>query len=172
MSLSLFTLIKDALTEDGLLDHVKSQMYGFSSDGAAVMLGKNNKLAKLLNDSVSNNLFVVHYLAHRLELCYTHAMKLVDKGDNKLDTFVCLVYSFYYNKSFKCKESLMETAKILGETFYEMKYIHVTCWISAEYTALEKLFKVYGIILSNFESIMGIPHSPVIYKVKQKVIKK
>ena len=54
-----------------------------------------------------------------------HALQGVDNNlKSKLENFVNGIYSFYYDKSLKRKESLVETAEAFGETFNELHYIH------------------------------------------------
>ncbi|MBV8803320.1 MAG: hypothetical protein JO131_10245 [Gammaproteobacteria bacterium] len=55
--------------EMNLYDVLKTKLRGFSSDGASVMLGKKNGLAKIIQERfATHKVFTIHCMAHRLQL--------------------------------------------------------------------------------------------------------
>jgi hypothetical protein len=154
---ALLRVVTSALQEDNLLQHFHQHARGFSSDGAPTMIGRRGGLSKLLNDSTHHNLYTIHCLAHRLQLVIGHAFMDMDGFKNKFETVINGIYSFYYDKSFKRKESLQKTAEGLGSKFYELHYIYTVRWISSELLALESIYKLYPSLLENMLLISGSP---------------
>ena len=150
---ALFQLLVDAFQEDGLYNSFLLQTVGFASDSAPVMIGSKGGLAALINNTVQSDVYTSHCAAHKLELAAGHAFEKVDGFKNKFEKFINSIYSFYYNKSFKCKETLMHTAEIMGEAFYELNYIFTIRWIPSEYQALLRIYTNYKILVSNMEYI-------------------
>jgi hypothetical protein len=151
----LFQKLIYAFRQDNLLQTIKNQMYGFASDGAPVMLGKVGGLAKRVQDITNNDFYKIHCFAHKLQLAMGHALISVDNNlKSKLENFVNGIYSFYYDKSFKRKQSLVETAETFGETFNELHYVHPIRWVTSEFVAFESLYKLYPIIVQNMQLII------------------
>jgi len=146
---SLFNVIKDAFKQDKLLEYFKEKAYGFVSDGAPVMLGVRGGLSRLINGMTVNNLYNVHCMAHRLQLVTGHAFDEVNGFKQNFESVVNGLYSFYYDKSFKRKHSLIQTAEELGFKFNELHYIYSIRWVSSEFTALESIYKLYPSIVEN-----------------------
>ncbi len=151
----LFNKLVAAFDEDKLLQTFKDHLYGFASDGAPVMLGTTGGLAKRIHDITRINFYTIHCLAHKLQLAIGHALQSVDNNlKQKLENLVNGIYSFYYDKSFKRKQSLVETAEAFGQTFSELHYVHPIRWISSEFIAFESMYKLYPIIIQNMQLIM------------------
>ncbi|MCP4485841.1 MAG: hAT transposon family protein [Gammaproteobacteria bacterium] len=150
---SLKTALFAAFEEDNILEQIKMRLIGFASDGAAVMMGKNNGLAKVLNDDVNNNIFQVHCMAHKLQLAAGHCVTSISflKGD--FEKTINKLYSFYNNKAVKRKSSLRNTAEAFGEKLYELNYIFDIRWVASELSALNKVKQNFKIIFHNFEEI-------------------
>src|SRR5271156_2631826 len=152
---SLFSKLIGAFEEDNLLQTFKDQLCGFASDRAPSMLGKRSGLAKRVQDITTLNVYTIHCLAHKLQLAIGHALQGVDNNLKfKLENFVNGVYSFYYDKSFNRKQSLVETAEAFGKSFNELHYIHPIRWISSEYAAFENMYKLYSVIIQNMQQII------------------
>src|SRR5271156_1166325 len=97
----------------------------------------------------------MHCLAHKLQLAMGHALEDVDSNLKfKLENLVNGIYSFYYDKSFKRKQSLVETAVLLGEIFNELHYVHPIRWISSEYVTFKSMYKLYPVIFQNMQLII------------------
>uniref|UniRef100_A0A915J9F9 DUF4371 domain-containing protein n=1 Tax=Romanomermis culicivorax TaxID=13658 RepID=A0A915J9F9_ROMCU len=59
------------------IQHIRKNLRGYASDGAAVMVGRKGGLSKLLNDWTTTNLFTIHCMAHRLHLAIRSALDVV-----------------------------------------------------------------------------------------------
>jgi hypothetical protein len=149
---ALLTLIIDAFKEDDLYDSFRQKTIAFTSDSAPVMAGTKTGLATLLNETVDHDIYVIHCVAHKLELVVGHAFEKVYLK-NDFEKFINSLHSFYYNKSFKRKESLMEMAHILGQVFYELNFIFPIRWVSSEFQALFRIYQNYRSIINNMKMI-------------------
>ena len=76
----------------------------FKADGHPSLQNRHGGIAKLINDTMTNNLYSQHCMAHTLLLKASHSFEKVGGIKNKLDVFVNVVFPFYYDKSFKRKE--------------------------------------------------------------------
>ena len=75
---SLLTTLQSSFQEDmafKFADHLKTHPVGFGSDGATVMLGKQNGHIKKFSEYLGYELFGVHCMAHRLDLAIKNAIK-------------------------------------------------------------------------------------------------
>lgn len=149
----LLNVINTAISEDGLTDTFFPNLYAFASDGHPSYMGSNKGLAKLLNDSTSNNLFIQHCMSHKLQLAASHSFMNVDSVKDKIDDIVTTIFTFYSNKSFKRKQSLIKTAEQLGNSFYAMSRLYPTRWAAAHFQAFMSLYKNYAAILLNMDEI-------------------
>lgn len=152
---ALKDLIMTSFEKAGLRDVMKERLVGFASDGAAVMMGKNNGLGVRLNAVTDNNLFIHHCSAHKLQLAILHAfddpsLTVLRAG---LENTVNTLYSFYNRNAVKRKSSLKATAEALQQTLYELNYIHKIRWVASELQALNQIRKNLYIITTNLESI-------------------
>ena len=87
----------------------KKKLVGFGSDGASVMQGKNNGLAKKkLSNYIGNPIYSIHCMAHRLQLAAGHAFESLPIS-TKFEEMISGLYSFYNNKGHKIKGHLKET---------------------------------------------------------------
>ena len=80
--------------------------FGFSSDGASVMTGKDNGVAAILKKTHCPHMISVHCVAHRLALATSQAA-----GDMKrsLELFTAILNSLHHEQISlsKCKKYLM-----------------------------------------------------------------
>ena len=62
---------------DGVMtDSWRQKLVALATDGAAVMLGKNNGVVKRIKELVHRpSVLAIHCSAHRLELAYKHSCK-------------------------------------------------------------------------------------------------
>ncbi|XP_046574757.1 transmembrane protein C17orf113-like [Haliotis rubra] len=91
----LFKAIQSALNEEGLS---MSKVYGFGSDGAAVMVGRKSGVAKSVKDN-SPHCVNIHCMAHRFNLATSQASKNIDELKSFEKTLVDLYYYFGGSKS-------------------------------------------------------------------------
>ena len=61
--------------------------------------------------------------------------------------------SFYNNKGHKRKGHLKETAAALEVTYYELTALFKIRWISCEFAAVHKIYKSYGVLVSDLNCI-------------------
>ena len=150
---SIYTLILNAFNEDNLEAILMTKLYGFASDGAPVFLGKKNGVAKKMNDHYGQNLYVTHCFSHKLEILVGIALNKVDGFKSHFEIFINGIYSFYNDKSYVRKASLIKTSETLGEQFYELNYIFPIRWVASEFKAVERIYKNYHSIVKNMISI-------------------
>ena len=132
----------------------KKKLVGFGSDGASVMQGKNNGLAKKLSNYIGNPIYSIHCMAHRLQLAAGHAFESLPIS-TKFEEMISGLYSFYNNKGHKRKGHLKETAAALEVTYYELTALFKIRWISSEFAAVHKIYKSYGVLVTDLNSILS-----------------
>ena len=88
----------------------KDGLVGFGSDGASVMLGRQNGVLKKIKDDVPL-LIKMHRVAHRLELAILHTFK----GESILTELKDLLQGFYKHLHYspKALRELYELAQVL-----------------------------------------------------------
>lgn len=153
---SLLDLINAKLRQDGLYDLFNKRLIGYASDGAAVMRSEGNGLAGRIQSQAENHIYIIHCMAHRLQLAIGHAMENTFL-DTHFEKTINGIYSFYNNKAVKRKATLRNTAEALDQTFYELNYIFEVRWVASELKALERLMLNYRTILENLAHIEASP---------------
>ena len=122
------------------------KLVGFGSDGAAVMLGKNNGVvAQLKKDQLC--LQAVHCYAHRLELAYKDALKRVDLY-KKLSALLLGLYLFYHGSS-KNRSQLRGIAATHNITGIVPTCVGGTRWLPHLQESLQRLLKGYRAIMGH-----------------------
>lgn len=125
---------------------------GFVSDGANVMMGKNNGLVALVRNFVNRPIYAVHCMAHRLHLAIIHSFEL-DPYFDEFERIINSIYTFYNSRGSKNKAHLRQTAKRMKQTMYEISYIYEVRWISSELSALNRIDKMWAVIVRDLEII-------------------
>ncbi|XP_039398884.1 sperm flagellar protein 2 isoform X4 [Mauremys reevesii] len=120
------------------------KLVGFGSDGADVMVGENNGVAKLLKE-IQPCVQSVHCFAHRLELAYKGALKSIQLYTT-LSGLLQNIYYFYHNSPLN-KSNLKSTYETLKLRPAIPSRIGGTRWLSRLQTALQILLKGYPAIL-------------------------
>ncbi|XP_044876872.1 zinc finger protein 862-like isoform X1 [Mauremys mutica] len=120
------------------------KLVGFGSDGADVMVGENNGVAKLLKE-IQPCVQSVHCFAHRLELAYKGALKSIQLYTT-LSGLLQNMYYFYHNSPLN-KSNLKSTYETLKLRPAIPSRIGGTRWLSRLQTALQILLKGYPAIL-------------------------
>ena len=92
-------------------EDMSRKMVGFGSDGANIMLGRNNGVSTRL-EQLNPELQAVHCTAHRLELAFKDAMKKTPQCNN-VNTLLLNLYLYYKNNS-KNRSALREADKAVG----------------------------------------------------------
>lgn len=147
-----FDLIVKAITEEkqDLLKYFKSKMVGFASDGAAVMTGRINGLAVQMRTYVTNPIYAVHCMAHKLQLAIGKAYDT--NYFSSLDNLINFLYSFY-NRGEKREAHLRMTSKRLGSTFYRLTYIYEIRWISSQLRAMQSVHLMWEVLVIDLDEI-------------------
>ena len=150
----LFESLKKEWTKEkySFMSHLRKNLIGFASDGAAVMLGKHNGLAKIMNDWAEETIYTVHCMAHRLHLAMRKAVKSVPYY-RQFEDLVNEVHNFYNRHGHKRKAHLRELAQVLNEQIYEFNYIFEIRWVTSEFTALKKLNSSWNLAVTDLNSI-------------------
>ncbi|KAM9138939.1 sperm flagellar protein 2-like [Pangshura tecta] len=130
------------------------KLVGFGSDGADVMVGENNGVAKLLKE-IQPCVQSVHCFAHRLELAYKGALKSIQLYTT-LSGLLQNIYYFYHNSPLN-KSNLKSTYETLKLRPAIPSRIGGTRWLSRLQTALQILLKGYPAILLHMNKMQGDP---------------
>ena len=130
----------------------KSRLIAFGSDGASVMIGKNNGLIVKLKEYLGRPILSVHCLAHRLHLATGRAWK-DNEQFKKFEKIINNVYVFYNNRGHKRKAHLRATASILEVQHYEFNQVFPVRWIASELEAVSRVNKSYSLLLHDLEQI-------------------
>ena len=129
----------------------EKKMIGFGSDGASVMLGKNNGVAALLKKS-QPSLQAVHCAAHRLDLAFNDTFKK-EPLHNRLDTVMTGLYLFY--KQSNLNRSMLErTFDALAVRKLMPTRFGGTRWIAHTSRALENVIGGYEIITTHLSQVI------------------
>ena len=117
----------------------------FASDGAAVMLGKRNSVAKLLKN------FIPHVIEHH---CVVHREDLgIDDAWSKasfvqdIETLLGTVYTILSRSSVK-KQGLQAIAQEYGLNSF--KVVHDVRWLSRHF-AIQALARNYDVLLDYYK---------------------
>ena len=92
-------------------------------------------------------------MAHRLQLAAGHAFESLPIFI-KFEEMISGLYNFYNNKGHRRKGHLKETAAALEATYYELTALFKIRWISSEFAAVHKIYKSYGILVNDLNSIL------------------
>ncbi|CAG2257191.1 unnamed protein product [Mytilus edulis] len=127
------------------------KLVGMGSDGASVMLGKNNGVAAKLR-SLQPSMVAVHCYAHKLELAFKDAIKHVPL-DTKVTT--CLLqglYYFYHNSALN-RANLKSSFRTLNKKVLLPTRIGGTRWVGHLLRALENFLTGYEAVKQHLEQI-------------------
>ena len=119
------------------------KMVMFTNDGAAVMLGKRNGVAKLLKNFVTH-IIEQHCAAHREDLEIDDAWSKVSLMQD-IETLVRTVYIMLSRSSVK-KQGLQAIAQASDHNLITFKAIHDVRWLSRHF-AIQALVRNYDVLL-------------------------
>ena len=123
------------------------KMIMFTSDGAAVMVGKRNGVAKLLKNFLPH-IIEQHCVAHRKDLGIDDAWSKVSLMQD-IETLVRTVYTMFSRSSVK-KQGLQAIAQASGHNLITFKVIHGVRWLSRHF-AIQALVRNYDVLLDYCE---------------------
>ncbi len=157
---AMYNALLNAFREDSRLGEdfyqvVKRRLVAFVADGASVNMGRRNGLATRLDrDFSEKSLYVIHCMAHRLDLAIARAWKGKDFF-KAMNTEVNNVYYFYNNKKYKRLAHYKETAKALDEKYYSLGVIFQVRWIASQFRALNNIKTAYKTVALSLEAIVA-----------------
>ena len=141
----LFGIIEEYLVSQGLY---LRKVYGFGSDGAAVMVGRHNGVATRVKNK-SPHCVAIHCMAHRLNLSTSQASKNVPYLKEFEETMSDLFYFFGGAKSGNRQCELAEIQKVLDDPQVKVKECHEIRWISF-YLAVHAVYKTWASLVMYF----------------------
>ena len=141
----LFGIIEEYLVSQGL---DLRKVYGFGSDGAAVMVGRHNGVATRVKNK-SPHCVAIHCMAHRLNLSTSQASKNVPYLKEFEETMSDLFYFFGGAKSGNRQCELAEIQKVLDDPQVKVKECHEIRWISF-YLAVHAVYKTWASLVMYF----------------------
>ena len=127
----------------------KDGLVGFGSDGASVMMGRQNGVLKKIKDDVPH-LIEMHCVAHRLELAILDAFK----GESILTELKDLLQGIYkhYHYSPKALRELNELAQVLELSVLKPVSVLDTRWTPHLHRALKVFLENFTVIYTHFEN--------------------
>ena len=136
------------LEEEGL---DMSKLYGFGSDGAAVMIGRHSGVATRLKE-LSPHCINIHCLAHRFNLSTSQASQYVQYLTEVEEALRDLFYYFGGSKSGNRKCELEEIQRVLDDPVLvvKIKECHQIRWIAFSQAA-ETVYKSWSSLVTYFK---------------------
>ena len=120
----------------------KTNLIGFASDGANVMMGKYHSLRSLLLEDVPN-LFVMKCICHSFHLCASHACHKLPRFVEDLTRDICN----YFNASPKRLENLKEFQVFCNLEIHRILHPAQTRWLSVHMIVARILEQYPALIL-------------------------
>ncbi|CAB4432331.1 unnamed protein product [Rhizophagus irregularis] len=127
---------------------ILSKLVAFVSDGASVMLGKNEGVAAKLSRLCTYPLIVNHCVAHRLALACKDAKKEV-KFYSEVESLVKKIYNYFKN-SYSRIQQLQEIQNILDDPILKIKRLYEIRWL-AWYEAIKNICNSIPALLKIFK---------------------
>ena len=107
---------------------------------ANVMIGTKGGVSKKLEDKVGHPLFIIHCVAHKLELAVLDPVKRCPHLPTFEDT-VKQVYKFYYSP--KRRREVNKIANIIDEDAVYYSGLQKTRWLVSTYRGITALSRHY-----------------------------
>ena len=127
----------------------KNKLVALGSDGASVMLGKNNGVIALLQ-AIQPSMIAVHCSGHRLELAFKDTVKKVANAD-KIITLLTGLYYMY--RSALNRTNLKNAYRCLGLKIRIPTRVGGSRWVGHTLRALNNLFHGYPAIRLHLEQL-------------------
>lgn len=118
----------------------------FVSDGASVLLGKKNGVAKRLKDKYPL-IFSWHCMNHRLESAVNDSVKDVT-ATNHFKSFLDILYALY-SRSPKNQNELKMTCAELDMIFLKDGRVMDVRWVASSYRAVQVIWKTFPALFNH-----------------------
>ena len=135
------------------LDPLAAKLAGFGSDGASVMMGVRAGVQAKLKEK-QGNLFVVHCMAHRLELAFKDFLKTVP-AFQQLDRVLLNLYLFYHDSTVR-RAMLKLSYDSLGEKNLIPTRVGGTRWLPHLKRAFHQLWTGYKAIVQHLGQVSNV----------------
>ncbi len=150
---NVFSSLMNCLQFNGMTkQYLKDHLISLSCDGAAVMLGRLNGVAKLMRDEFPS-LIVWHCANHRLELAVNETVKCIGEI-NKFKGFVDKLYALYH-ASPKNFRDLKTCASLLEEELFKIGRILNTRWVASSFRSVLATWKSYVALVEHFNHVIS-----------------
>lgn len=130
----------------------KEKMVALGSDGASVMLGKNNGVIALLQ-AIQPSMIAVHCSGHRLELAFKDTMKKVANAEKVL-TLLSGLYYMYRNSPLN-RTNLKNAYRCLGLKILIPTRVGGSRWVGHTLKALNHFLHGYPAIRLHLEQLVA-----------------
>jgi Domain of unknown function (DUF4371)/hAT family C-terminal dimerisation region len=141
---SITNVIIDIFKKKGIL----SKLVAFASDGASVMLGKNEGVAAKLSRVCTYPLIVNHCVAHRLALACKDARKEIEFY-KETELLVKKIYGYFKNSCSRIQQ-LKEIQELLDCSILKIKRLYEIRWL-AWYDAIKNICNSIPALLRIFK---------------------
>lgn len=128
----------------------KSKMVALGSDGASVMLGKNNGVIALLQ-TIQPSMIAVHCSGHRLELAFKDTLKKVANAD-KVVTLLSGLFYMYRNSPLN-RTNLKNAYRCLDMKILVPTRLGGSRWVGHTLRALNNMIQGYSAIRLHMEQL-------------------
>eukprot|EP00063_Salmo_salar_P088414 XP_014063249.1 PREDICTED: uncharacterized protein KIAA1586-like [Salmo salar] len=137
---------------EGLCDEWWSKLVALGTDGAAVMTGaKNGVVSRLKGDRAY--IIGIHYMAHRLELTFSDAIRS-NVMFQKVEDLLSGLYTFYHSSPLN-RANLINRFQALGQTPLVPTRIGGTRWVGHLLAALDHFLRGYQGLVQHLEQIQS-----------------
>ena len=126
---------------------LNSHLVSLTSDGAAVMLGKNNSVGALFEEKFPS-LIVWHCSNHRLELSVTDKVRSLSEI-NTFKAFIDKLYVVYHVP--KNSRELQICANLLNAQLLKVGRILSTRWVASSFRSVSAVFESYEVLVNHFD---------------------
>ena len=144
----VFEKLKTFLQSRGVEIHDK--IYGFGSDGASIMVGRQTGVATQVKQE-NPHAINVHCFAHKLALCTGKAADSVPYIGKVFQRTMTDLY-YYFKKSTCRKEELSKIQKVLELPEVKIKEVHEVRWFAC-YSALNAIYLSWKALVVYFKDI-------------------
>src|SRR5437016_3614683 len=127
---------------------ILSKLVAFASDGASVMLGKNEGVAAKLSRICTYSLIVNHCVAHRLALACKDAKKEINFY-GEVESLVRKIYNYFKNSCSHIQQ-LQEIQNLLDDPILKIKKLYEIRWL-AWYEAIKNICNSIPALLKMFK---------------------